>query len=120
MFSPLTTYYSNKVKDKAQLYNKQRMSKCEYIKWMLLARDKTNSRRNIVSSFRKCGIVPFKPNHVLRQLKKTKLYTDIPIIWPSISDRPKTLTNRIASSITVKDGTHIMHFPIEDVAIYHN
>src|SRR5450755_1034241 len=40
MFSPLTTYYFNEVRDKAQFYNGQRMSKREYIEWMLLARDK--------------------------------------------------------------------------------
>ena len=96
------------------------MSKREYIEWILLARDKGNSKRNIVFLFRKCGIVPFKPNHVLRQLKKTKLYTDIPIVWLSTSDRPKALTNQIAPFITVRDGIHIMHFPIEDMAVYHS
>jgi hypothetical protein len=120
MFSPLTTYYFNEIRDKAQFYNGQRMSKREYIEWMLLARDKANSRKNIVNLFKKCGIVPFKPNQILRQLKKTRLYTDIPIIWPSISDRPKTFTGQTALSIAVRDGTHIMRFFIEDVAVYHN
>jgi hypothetical protein len=48
------------------------------------------------------------------------LYTDIPIVWLSISDRPKTLTGQTAPLIAVRDGIHIMRFPIKNMAVYHN
>jgi hypothetical protein len=42
---------------------------------MILARKKTNTKSNILSAWKKAGLVPFNPDIVLEELPKVKKYT---------------------------------------------
>ena len=66
-FGPLAQYYGQFVEDHVR--HGFDVSKREYTEWILQARQKANSESNILSAFKKTGLVPFDPDLVLRELK---------------------------------------------------
>jgi hypothetical protein len=56
--------------------------KREYLDWMITARKKANTKSNIVSAWKKAGLVPFNPDLVLAQLPTIKKYTSEPLLLP--------------------------------------
>lgn len=69
-FGPLAQYYGQFFEDHVKFGFD--VSKREYTDWILQARRKENSESDILSSFRKTGLVPFDPDVVLKGLKHPK------------------------------------------------
>ena len=67
MFGPLAQYYSQFVEN--HICHSFDVSKQEYTEWILEARKKANSESNILSAFKKTGLILFNPDLVLQRLK---------------------------------------------------
>jgi hypothetical protein len=85
---------------------------------MLVARKKANTTSNILSAWKKAGLVPFDPNSVLKTLPKVKKYT--------AEDQPELIALKIrslsrpmipADQMTIIHGTMIMQFPVGNVTV---
>jgi hypothetical protein len=95
---------------------------------MLVARKKANTTSNILSAWKKAGLVPFDPDSVLKTFSKVKKYTpeDQPIL---IEPQPELAALEIrflsrpmtpADQVTIIYGTVIMQFPVGNVTVIQN
>jgi hypothetical protein len=107
------------------------VTKRDYLDWMITARKKANTKSNIISAWKKAGLIPFNPDLVLAQLPTIKKDTSEPLLL-SIEDitldepssqitgskiRSSSRSVIPASQITVINGTMIMRFPIGNTQI---
>jgi hypothetical protein len=74
IFGPQSGFYSNEIVQHSR-WARFNVSKREYLNWMLAARKKANTTSNILSAWKKAGLVPFNPDFVLEALSKVKKYT---------------------------------------------
>src|SRR5450755_3432574 len=92
---------------------------------MITARKKANTKSNILSTWKKAGLVPFNPDLVLQIFSVKKKYISEPLSPPVkvtvlpaepsfqiIISETKSLSRPVTSQITVINGTIIMQFPI--------
>jgi hypothetical protein len=95
---------------------------------MLVARKKANTTSNILSAWKKAGLVPFDPDSVLKTLPKVKKYTakNQPTL---IEPQPELTTLEIRSSsrpmtpadqMTIIHRTMIMQFPVRNATVIQN
>jgi hypothetical protein len=97
--------------------------------WIIKARKKANTKSNILSAWKKAGLVPFNPDLVLGQLPTVKKYisepqtspietstipaepsSQITVLVTGSSSRPVTP----ADQVTVINGTMIIRFPVRN------
>jgi DDE superfamily endonuclease len=64
IFSPLTHFYSNEVIDFSR-WSGLNISKREYLDWMIAARKKANIKSNILSAWKKAGLIFFNSDLIL-------------------------------------------------------
>jgi hypothetical protein len=85
---------------------------------MLVARKKANIISNILSVWKKVGLVPFDPDFVLNTFLKVKKYT--------AEDQPELTALEIRSSsrpmipadqVTIIHGIMIMQFPVRNAIV---
>jgi hypothetical protein len=93
---------------------------------MITARKKANTKSNIVSAWKKAGLIPFNPDLVLAQFPTIKKYISesllLPIedtILPDESFQIRFLNRSVIpiSQITVINKIMIMQFPIGNTQI---
>jgi hypothetical protein len=92
---------------------------------MLAARKKANITSNILSAWKKAGLVPFNPDFVLEALPKVKKYTsgDQPIpIEPqselaALETRFSSRLMTPADQVTINYGTMIMQFSVGNAMV---
>jgi hypothetical protein len=95
---------------------------------MLVARKKANTTSNILSAWKKAGLVPFDPDSVLKTLLKVKKYTakDQPILiepQPELTALEIRFLSRLmipVNQVTIIHGTMIMQFPIGNAIVIQN
>jgi hypothetical protein len=92
---------------------------------MLAARKKANTTSNILSAWKKAGLVPFNPDFVLEALPKVKTYisedqptliepqSELAALETRSSSRPMTP----ADQVTIIHGTMIMQFPVGNAIV---
>ena len=108
------------------------VTKREYLDWIITARKKANTKSNIISAWKKAGLISFNPDLVLAQLLTVKKYISepLPLLIEDITllDEPlfqitvseiRSLNRPVipTSQITVTNGTMIMRFLIENTQI---
>jgi hypothetical protein len=121
IFGPQANFYSQEV-DRYFQWNREGVTQREYIEWILKARDKANTESNILSAWKKSGLIPFDPNIVLDKLKKPKKYTsnDEPPPPPPLAKPIETLLeceNRPVTPyamVSIIVGTKTIRFPVDD------
>jgi hypothetical protein len=64
IFGPQSGFYSNEVVRHSR-WAGYSVSKREYLDWMIKARKKANTKSNILSAWKKAGLVPFNSDLVL-------------------------------------------------------
>ena len=110
IFSLFVIFYDQLVKVESK-YNGIGVIKREYMRWILLARQKINTRSNILIAFLACGLAPFNPDRVLKIFKKVVLYTNRPITPPdqiTLAERPPIIT----PVLQIRHGSVIIQLPI--------
>ncbi len=98
------------MKDRSR-YEGRGVSKREWMKWILKAREKANKESNRKVAWAAIGLAPFDPDSVFIKLKKVKLFISRPTTSQEQFDQtpPKSI---ITSFVRVQQGIHVIDLPI--------
>jgi hypothetical protein len=95
-------------------YERRGVSKREWMKWILEARNKANKNSNIKSAWSATGLESFDPATVLKKLRRYKPCTSRPTTPKEQSNEPP-FQPTITPHVTIQQGTLTLELPIDKI-----